>query len=201
MDTNLFEEVEVPAVVNQSQVDSVRSDMKPVLEAARSMIVTDEPSYEAAIRLAAECAKRSKRVESEFAEAREKTHAAWKAVTTLIASFTKPLDEARKLLDEKAGKWHREEVERRRVEAEKKRREEEKAREDEKLRLAEKLAAVGETAAADAVLEEDTYVPPVAVEEPKVEGSTHVPRWTFEVTDIMALIKAVADEELRPWWP
>jgi hypothetical protein len=196
IDTNLFDDglsgIEIPADVKSETVIQVRADMRPVLEAARAMTVTDEPSYEQAMKLAAECARRSKKVETEFSEAREKTHAAWKAVTTLIASFTKPLDEARKLLDGKAGKWHREEVERRRVEAEKKRREEEKAREEEKLRLAEKLAAVGETAAADAVLEEDTYVAPVAVEEPHVEGSTHIPKWTFQVTDIMALIKAVA---------
>jgi hypothetical protein len=193
IDTNLFETTELPAVVKQEQVDTVKAEMRPVLEAARSMVVNDEPSYEKAIKLAGECARRSKKVETEFSEAREKTHAAWKAVTTLIASFTKPLDEARKLLDGKATKWHREEVERRRQEAEKKRREEEKAREEEKLRMAEQLAQAGDPEAADAVLEEDTYVPPVEVEKPHVEGSTHVPRWTYEVVDLMALVRAVAE--------
>ena len=199
IDTNLFDDglsgIEIPADVKSETVIQVRADMRPVLEAARAMTVTDEPSYEQAMKLAAECARRSKKVETEFSEAREKTHAAWKAVTILIASFTKPLDEARKLLDGKAGKWHREEVERRRVESEKKRLAEEKARAEEKLRLAVNIESIGTTDAKradEAILEEPIYVEPVAVEAPHVEGSTHVPRWTFEVTDIMALIKAVA---------
>jgi hypothetical protein len=194
IDTNLFDlKVEVPAVIEAATVEGVRVELAPVIRAARDMVVVDETSYQQAMKLAAECGRRSKKVEAEFAEAKEKTHAAWKAVTTLIASFTKPLDEARSMLNKKGTRWYDAEMKRRRDEAERVRKEKEKADEDERLRLAEKLAKDGNTKLADAVLEEVTYVAPEPVEAPAAAGSTRVAKWTFEVTDIMALLRAVAD--------
>jgi len=49
-----------------------------------------------------------------------------------------------------------------------------------------------------AVKEEPVFVPPPIVQKtvPKVEGIKYQTRWDFEVVDIMALIKAVADGKL-----
>ena len=197
IDTNLFEDGEqrlaIPDAVLPMQVQATREELRPVLRAARDMVVVDELSYQQAMTLASECGRGSKKVEAEFAEAREKTHAAWKAVTTLIASFTKPLDEARSMLNKKGTRWYDAEMARRKAEAERVRKEKEKADEDERLRLAEERAKNGNTKLADAVLEETTYVAPEPVEVPAAAGSTRVAKWTFEVTDIMALLRAVAD--------
>jgi hypothetical protein len=196
IDTNLFDQkVEVPEAIvgGKLAVEVVRQELVPVIRAARDMVVVDETSYQKAMKLAAECGRRSKKVEAEFAEAKEKTYAAWKSVTTLIASFTKPLDEAKALLNRKGTRWYDKEMKRRRDEAERVRKEKEKADEDERLRLAEELAKDGNTKLADAVLEETTYVAPEPVEAPAAAGSTRVAKWTFEVTDIMALLRAVAE--------
>ena len=196
IDTNLFDQkVEVPEAIvgGKLAVEVVRQELIPVIRAARDMVVVDELSYQQAMALASECGRRSKKVEAEFAEAREKTHAAWKAVTTLIASFTKPLDEARSMLNKKGTRWYDAEMARRKAEAERVRKQKEKADEDERLRLAEELAKNGNTKLADAVLEESTYIAPAPVEAPTVTGSTRVAKWTFEVTDIMALLRAIVD--------
>ena len=196
IDTNLFDQkVEVPEAIvgGKLAVEVVRQELIPVIRAARDMVVVDELSYQQAMALASECGRRSKKVEAEFAEAKEKTHAAWKAVTTLIASFTKPLDEARSMLNKKGTRWYDAEMARRKAEAERVRKQKEKADEDERLRLAEELAKNGNTKLADAVLEETTYVAPEPVEAPAAAGSTRVAKWTFEVTDIMALLRAIVD--------
>jgi hypothetical protein len=196
IDTNLFDQkVEVPEAIvgGKLAVEVVRQELIPVIRAARDMVVVDELSYQQAMALASECGRRSKKVEAEFAEAKEKTHAAWKAVTTLIASFTKPLDEARSMLNKKGTRWYDAEMARRKAEAERVRKEKEKADEDERLQLAEELAKNGNTKLADAVLEETTYVAPEPVEVPAAAGSTRVAKWTFEVTDIMALLRAIVD--------
>ncbi len=196
IDTNLFDQkVEVPEAIvgGKLAVEVARQELIPVIRAARDMVVVDELSYQQAMALASECGRRSKKVEAEFAEAKEKTHAAWKAVTTLIASFTKPLDEARSMLNKKSTRWYDAEMARRKAEAERVRKEKEKADEDERLRLAEELAKNGNTKLADAVLEETTYVAPEPVEVPAAAGSTRVAKWTFEVTDIMALLRAIVD--------
>ena len=189
IDTNLFEDGEqrslIPDAVSAIQVQATREELRPVIIAAREMVVVDELSYQQAMTLASECGRRSKKVEAEFAEAREKTHAAWKAVTTLIASFTKPLDEARSMLNKKGTRWYDAEMARRKAEDERVRKEKEKADEDERLRLAEELAKNGNTKLADAVLEETTYVAPEPVEVPAAAGSTRVAKWTYEMIDKM----------------
>ena len=186
IDTNLFDQkVEVPEAIvgGKLAVEVVRQELIPVIRAARDMVVVDELSYQQAMALASECGRRSKKVEAEFAEAKEKTHAAWKAVTTLIASFTKPLDEARSMLNKKSIRWYDAEMARRKAEAERVRKEKEKADEDERLRLAEELAKNGNTKLADAVLEESTYIAPAPVEAPTVTGSTRVAKWTYEMIE------------------
>jgi hypothetical protein len=55
--------------------------------------------------------------------------------------------------------------------------------------------------AAEAILEQPIHVEPVAVETPKVAGSTHVPKWTFEMIEkmpdgksgLMALLQAIIE--------
>ena len=87
-------------------------------------------------------------------------------------------------------------------EQEKKRRQleaelQEKARqeaEDAKVNEAKKLEEMGETEAAEAVIEEEVHVAPVTVDnKPKAQGVSTRKKWHAEVVDLSALIKAVAE--------
>ena len=53
---------------------------------------------------------------------------------------------------------------------------------------------MGETEAADAVIEEEVHVAPVTVDNrPKAQGVSTRKKWHAEVVDLSALIKAVAE--------
>lgn len=174
--------------ITEQQTEDVRKEIAPVIQAAKDMTVADADSYTRALSLAAECDKRAKHVEAVWKESREKAHAAWKSVTETIASFTKPLSEAKGMLTQKAYAWKRVDDERRQIEAAKARREEEKKIEEERLRKAEILAAQGKTEAADLVMEQEIIVAPVKQPEPvKVEGVSHRENWQFEITDAAAI--------------
>ena len=192
-----------PDIPDAQEVGNTRAIAARVMKLAQELVVKDEASYTKGCDLAKACTTAINAVEkpaktskmAKVQEQKENAHSLHKFFTGLISSLVDPYKDARKIIDGKTTKWHREEVERRRVEAEKKRLAEEKARAEEKLRLAVNIESIGTAdakRAAEAILEEPIYVEPVAVEAPHVEGSTHVPRWTFEVTDVMALIKAVA---------
>ncbi len=182
-------------VVPENEVEKVRSEVAPVLAAAQAVVVTDEESYRAAMELGQSCASRAKRVEEVFKPARESTHRAWKAVTELIASFVVPLESAKKLCTGKAVAWQRAEEARRAEEVRKAQEAERKRAEGEAIARAVALEAKGKPEQAAAVLAKPVPVPvvaaPVAVEAPK--GATVRSNWQAEVTDLAALVKAVAD--------
>lgn len=180
--------------VPSEQVEQVRAEVAPVLDAARAIIVTDRGSYEHAMALGAECASRIKRIEEIFGPARESTHKAWKAVTATVASFVDPLKEAKGTCATKATAWVR--TEEARVRAE------EAARQEEAQRRADAAAqAAGAAPASMAIL--GTPVQVAAVPRPvptsRIVGSaagTIRENWTMRVTDLMALVKAVASGEV-----
>jgi hypothetical protein len=171
----------------------IHSELEPLVVASKEMVVVDEPSYQQAMALANRCSKASKLVVDKIKEKKGRAYDFWKSFTTLEGAFTNPMDTAKALLNKKGTRWYDAEMKRRRDEAERVRKEKEKADEEERLRVAEKLAASGNTKLADAVLEETTYIAPEPVEVPIASGSTRVPKWTFEVTDIMALLRAVVE--------
>lgn len=186
---------EIITVPNE-QVEQVRAEVAPVLDAARALVVVNRASYENAMALGAECASRIKRVEEIFGPARESTHKAWKAVTATVASFVDPLKEAKGTCTTKATAWVR--TEEARVRAE------EAARQEEALRRAESSAqAAGASPASLSVL--GTPIQVAAVPKPvptsRIVGAaagTIRENWTMRVTDLMALVKAVAAGEVDP---
>jgi hypothetical protein len=105
-------------------------------------------------------------------------------VTALIASIIDPLKEAKDIVSRKATAWKRAEDERLR-QAELQRQADEKKRiEDERLRQAEALAASGDMAIAEKLLEEEIIVVPQApVVVAAVAGAQIRENWTFEITD------------------
>lgn len=180
-------------VVQKDEVEKVRGEVAPVLEAAKAVVVQDEESFCRAMELGQECSARSKRVEDLFRPARESTHKAWKTVTELIASFVGPLDTAKKLCVSKANRWRQEEQTRRQREADELRRREQQRIDEERLAAAIEMEKAGMQAQAEEVINKPDPAPiidPVRIETPK--GTSYRENWQAEVTDLRALVIAVA---------
>lgn len=174
--------------IPEREIERVRAELRPVLEAAAAMVVKDEPTYLSAVELGRECSRRAKLVEETWKEPREKAHGAWKSITEKIASFVNPLKEAAKIVDGKAYQWKRIEDERARVEAEKLRQAERKRIEDERLRQAEELAKAGAKDVADAIMAAPIEVPFIEAQTvAKVEGVSYRENWQFEIVDAAAI--------------
>jgi hypothetical protein len=170
--------------IEEQEIEKVRAELAPVLEAAKAIEVVDEASHLRALDLAMECTKRQRKVEETWCESREMAHKAWKTITETIASFTKPLAEAAKICRDKAYIWKRAEDERRRIEAQRVERENAKKVEDERLRQAEALAKAGKPALADAVLEQPIEVAPVTPEAvARPDGVSYRENWQFTILE------------------
>jgi len=191
-----------PDIPDAEEVGRSRAMAARVMKLAKDLVITDQASYETGVNLAKACTVAIQSVEkpekgsrmAKVQEQKENAHSLHKFFTGLLSSLADPYKQARAIADGKTTKWYREETERRRQEAERKRREEEKRLEDEKLKLAIELEKTGnadDKANAEAILSDPVYVAPVAIEAPKAEGSTHIAKWTYEVVDIMALLKAI----------
>lgn len=174
--------------IPEREIERVRAELRPVLEAALAILVRDESSYRDAIDLSSECIRRAKYAEHEWEEPRKRADDLHKSITAKIKSVSGPLREAAKIVDEKAYQWKRAEDERTRIEAEKKRQAERKRIEDERLRQAEELAKAGAKDVADAIMAAPIEIPFIAAQTvAKIEGVTYRENWQFEITDAAAI--------------
>lgn len=171
-------------LITEQQIAEVRKEIVPVLDAAKALKVVDEDTYTQAMELGRQCDSRSKRVESIWADAKTKSYAAYKTILDTINSFIKPLQEAKKVVGQKAYTWKRTEDEKRRQEEVRLQEEARKKEEEKRLQEASQLAAEGKEEEADTVLEE-----PLIVELPKVEPVVKIEKlamrenWQFEIVD------------------
>lgn len=184
-------------VVPEEEVRKVREEVAPILAAAKALVVTDEATYQAALELGQECARRERHVEKVFKPAREAAHKAWKTITELLASFTDPLKEAKETCATKAKVWRREEEARRQREQAAAQALAQKKADEELLRHSVRLEEAGQPALAEEVLL--APVAPVVVPAAPIAapvGTSYRENWQMEVTNFAALVKAVAAGEL-----
>ncbi len=184
-------------VLDAEKVGEAQTMMAPLLERAKAIQVVDEATFREATEAVVQCKRAARWVEENFGDARKAAHEAWKAITKAITRLTEPIEGAATTFSRKANGWR--EAENRRIEAEARKAEEaaRKKADEEKLAIAADLDANGLHDAADRVLEEPTIVaPPVVREVPKVEGATFKENWTWELTDKVALVKAIAEGKL-----
>lgn len=161
---------------------------------ARALRIADAATYQAAC----DFLKGIKALRTEIAETFEphikRAHEAHKALLKEKADAEAPLAEAERIAksalvvyDQEQERIRREEE--RRLQAEMRRQEEER-------RLAEAVALedAGESAEAEALIEEPVFVPTVAVapSTPKVAGISYRETWSAKVTDLAKLVKWVA---------
>ena len=159
-----------------------------------SLAVVDQASYDAANSINAEAYRLRKAFHEWFDPIDEASKKQRQATIAQGKKIDEPFDYVIKVTGSKASAWIRAEEEKAR---ETKRIAEEAARkaaEDAQLKAAEELQAAGLTNAATAILDAPVVIPKVEVETPaKAEGVYYTDRFSAEVVDLMALVKAVAD--------
>lgn len=184
-------------IPDASMVQGSKALAAKVWDEVNLLVVDDAESYQRGCELSIACQQAIKAAKDnpklkEGWEAAKNLH---KWFTDLISSLTKPYADARKIVDEKTGRWHR--AEQARVDAENRERQRlaDKAARKERLDRAEAIAKE-RPEAAKAILEAPVQAAPVEkVEVAKVEGVSHRENWKWEGEDLMATIKAVAAGE------
>ena len=134
--------------------------------------------------------------QSFYARVREPAHRTWKQVVAAEKSVQQPVEvEERRLKGLSAG-WVAEQQRIRREEEDRLRQEQEAREREQREAEAAAAEAQGATAEAEAIRQAPSTAPPVALPRdqfvPKVEGVSQRVSWKAEVTDLGALVKAVA---------
>lgn len=159
----------------------IDAEVAPFLAYAKAIEVTDATTYEGALLVGQKAARFIKRIEQLLTPLADEFYRPWKNSRELIATFTKPLEQIKTGVTDKAKTWDRAEkarVAREQAEAEALKR-----------KVADDLAAKGKPEAAAAVMAAEVPVAPAATQ--KVEGVSTAAHWTWELTDFDALLRAV----------
>jgi len=123
----------------------------------------------------------------------EATNKAHKAAIEQKKKLSAPFEEAKRIIDQKQIAWWRKEQERVAEERRKAEAEARKKAEDLRLEQAKKLQDAGLVKEAEETLDVPITVKKVEVSEPvRAGGETYRETWSAEVTDLLALVKAVA---------
>jgi hypothetical protein len=124
-----------------------------------------------------------------------KAHEAHKEALSQKKKVDAPLVEAEGILKPQIGAYLREEERKRQAEELRLQKEAREREEAEQLSKADILHEIGEVDAANEVLREEIYVPPVVLPSaaPKVSGISMRETWSAQVVDLMKLVKAVAE--------
>jgi hypothetical protein len=178
------------------QRQAFRNEIASVLEAAKRAKVDSVDAYEQANRLGRVLQAASKERESWFKSVKQRIDAIKAPILSAEKEDCGSIDQEKLRLGREITAWDIK-VRREREEEERKAREEaEKQAREEQLQRAVELEASGDLQQAEAVLEEAPYIPPVIIQAPtapKVQGKVSRKTYKARVTDLKALVKAVAD--------
>jgi hypothetical protein len=166
------------------------------LERARAFAVIDENSYVAAREFINEMFAKDKHWEEAFAKPKSAAYQAHQSICKLESSIRGPYKEAREIVEPRALKWYLDREALRLAEERRKQAEADKREEEERLAQALELEQQGEVEAAEEILSTPAYTPPVTVAReqfiPKTSGAIKE-NWTARVTNLMALVRSVAE--------
>lgn len=171
-----------------------RKEWAPVVESAKTITITDKESHELAVGHGRLLQASQKEVEALFTDAKRRIDALKKPILQAEKDDIDVITKAKNELGAKVQAYTREQERialeaRRAAEAEARRAEEER-------RLAEAIAAeqAGEVAEAEQILNEVSLPMPAIVQAPEIKVSGQVQKQTYSavVTDLRALVKAVA---------
>ncbi len=187
--------MEASRVLLTPEAEEVTTRALTIPEQANAVKIVDADSYVKASGLWQDIRALRAKVKESFDPIIQKAHAAHRAALDSKAKVDAPLEVAEKTVKKAMNAWD-EEQERIRQEEQRRLQEEARKREEE-ARLAAAIEAeqAGAKEEAEQILEEPVYVAPVVVQKqtPKVQGGPVFRTvWKHQVTDLMALVKAVA---------
>lgn len=126
----------------------------------------------------------------------ESAHTAHKVAVAQLKKLVEPFETAKKLVGAQTAAWDQQERDRVRREQQAADAERRRLEDEERLRAATRLEAQGKPAAAEAALtapvQVPVFTPPIRQAE-KAEGLSFRDNWKAQVTDLMALVQAVAE--------
>ena len=186
--------------LTQEQQDLMDKEISPIVELAESLTIKTQDDSNRAQTNLKEIKRRRAMIHEKFDPPVRAAHKAWQAAKSLYNYFVNPFDEAETIIKRKVVTFESEQGRRRQEEAriaEAKRQEAER-KEREKLEAQAKAAEEkGKSEKAEALREKaenvtiaPAFTPPAA---PKVEGASFKKVWKGEVTDLLALCKAIAE--------
>ena len=179
-------------IPGEDQIEARTSD---IIKEAQALTITNPEQYTKAAHFLKGVKTLGKEIKETFDGPIKAAHAAHKAIVAAKKKHEGPLLEAEGLVKGKISTWT--DAESRRMEAER----EAKAREGLDMEVArreaevEALRSVGQNDEAD-FLESQPVTPPVvqvATETPKVDGVSSRDLWSAEVTDLLMLVRYVAE--------
>lgn len=176
-----------------TSVQELETRVVSVPERARTISITNNAQYEEAAEILKTIKGLRAEIDSTFNPIIAKAHEAHKEAIEQKKKVDAPLVEAETLLKPRMAAYLQEQE---RIRREEELRLQKQAQEEaERLQLEEAAAldSVGETAAANALLDEAPYVPPVIAPRvtPRVSGISMRHTWSAEVMDLAALLKAI----------
>jgi hypothetical protein len=175
-------------------VEQIQRELPTLAERARAMAqITDQPSFEKAGRFLVQIKDFRKKVEKAFGPVAKKAHETWKEAVALRKKVDDPLDGAEQEIKRAMGVYYAEQEHIRKedeawIQAEMTKREE-----DARLGQAAELEKAGEGAAAQAVLDAPVVAMPITLPKAQADGISMKINWRVKVTNLRALVKAVAE--------
>jgi len=168
-----------------------------VLRANQTGDIVTAEHYEAAVNIGKALREMKKGIEAFFSPLKSKAYASWKEICGTENKILDPLKTAQGALDRKIGAYLQAQEQERLKREQEAREAALKAEQDRLLAEASHLSETGQQEQAEQVLEQAVKVeaPPVVLPSsvPKITGTSSRTNWKFQVTDLMALVKAVAD--------
>ncbi len=170
------------AIPKDKQIDGELTQLAIV---ALKVTVTDQKSYLQAAELFKDHKAMDKKIVAFFKPHKEAAHAAHKSLTTAESAERNKLLAGMGHLNQQMAAWRTAEAKRVKDEEDRLQREAKERAEQEQLDAAQSAEDDGDREEADAILDEEIYVPPVvkAAEIPKVSGMKFTERWTCRVVD------------------
>lgn len=177
------------------ETTQIEESADALTERSQGLTVTDATTYKVAATFLLDIKAYRKQLGETFDPIISKAHAAHREAIAQKKKHEGPAIEAEGIVKGRMLEWQREEQARAQAEA---RQAEEAARqraEEEQLAAAEAAEKAGDAAAAEAIISEPPVVAPIVARPaaPKVEGISTRENWSAEVTDITALICAIAE--------
>lgn len=168
-----------------TELEILRQKTLTIPEQARLIKVTDAPTYERAGDILGQIKALRKEIDAGYDSIISKAYAAHKEAVAKKKEADEPLAQAEAILKPQMLSFVNEQ--RRKAEEEERRQREEarKKAEQEQLEAAIQAEAEGDKEAAEAIIQEPVYIPPIQVkaEIPKVSGFSVREQWTFEIVD------------------